>query len=145
MVEMTMKAACRPFGCALLICELNESGGNQMYRVDPGGAVVSFSVDGAVCSTVEEGKEVKRRKRSVTFLGNWNGKKESILRQQLTMEEFGNIEDIRQRLVEAARQCNIELETEDKRRGFDLEGNRTPVLFASFDCERGLVIERITS
>lgn len=145
MVEMTMKAGCRPFGCALLICELNESGRNEMYRVDPGGAVVALSVDGAVCSTVEEDKEVKRRKRSVTFLGNWNGKKESILRQQLILEEFGNIEDIRQRLVEAARQCDIQLEDEDRGRGYDLEGNRTPVLFASFDCERGLVIERITS
>ncbi|KAL7510322.1 hypothetical protein ACHAXN_008618 [Cyclotella atomus] len=149
MQEMTVKPGCRPYGCALLVCSLGEDGrSNAMYRVDPSGAVVSLSsVDEDIVHS-EDGTSVNKstkRRRSVSLLGNWESirqTKKELIQHQLETRTFENEEQIQEILVEAARRSCDELYEASTTSCSSLE-SRTPVLFASFCCERGLDIKRI--
>ena len=137
MQEMTMKSGCRPYGCALLVCSVEENGRNAMYRVDPSGAVVLLSSNGARENMLT--KNVERR-RSVAFMGNWESlkQKKDLIQQQLETQSMENEEQIEKMLVDAARQTFIDDSMDE-----NSFSERCPVLFASFSRQRGLDIKRI--
>mmetsp|Transcript_11351 Transcript_11351/g.16677 ORF Transcript_11351/g.16677 Transcript_11351/m.16677 type:complete len:264 (+) Transcript_11351:51-842(+) len=71
--EYTMKAGVRPFGCALIVGSLE---GNQLYRLDPSGAVETlgaFGVIGSMSSKLQDSME-KIRDR----FENSEGKQEHV-------------------------------------------------------------------
>lgn len=141
MQEMTMKGGTRPYGCALLICALGEGGGNaMMYRVDPSGAVVLLS---SVDYSAEGDSDGVERRRSVTLMGNWEAvkQKKKTIQQELEMQQIDNEEQIQRLLVDAVRKTCVDQPEWDDASLI----KTTPVLFASFDRDRGLEIKRITS
>lgn len=146
MQQMTMKAGSRPYGCALLICALGEGERNAMYRVDPSGAVVLLSsMDDVDSSSIENESEsaIKSRRRSVALMGNWEAtkQKKEFIQQQLEKQKISSEEQIQKLLVHAARQTC----TDGSDANEEASSKTSPVLFASFNRERGLEIIRITT
>ena len=136
MQEMTMKGGSRPYGCALLVCCLDERGRNAMYRVDPSGAVVLMSSSREEVSNSDVGL-----RRSVTLMGNWENvkQKREMIEQHLEKQVIDNEEQIQQLLVDAARQTFVDTSHDEN------ITKETPVLFASFTRQSGLSIQRITT
>lgn len=136
MQEMTMKGGSRPYGCALLVCCLDESGRNAMYRVDPSGAVVLMSSSREQVSDSGVGL-----RRSVTLMGNWESvkQKRELIEQHLEKQVINNEEQIQQLLMDAARQTFIDTSDDEN------ATKETPILLASFTRQSGMSIQRITT
>jgi len=141
--EMTMKAGCRPYGCALLVACLgsgnvdgSDKGGEAtMYRIDPSGSVELLNANNNNVNT-ENG-----RRSSVAFLGKWNRQKEQDLRTQFESKQYTNEQQVQDALISAVEKNDDSTPMQSKPTDV---GCKQTFLYASFTRKGGLRISRIT-
>lgn len=141
--EMTMKAGCRPYGCALLVACLgsenvdeveNNGGGPTIYRIDPSGSVELLNAKSDVNTENE-------RRLSVAFLGKWNRQKEQDIRSQFGSQQYTNEKQVQDALISAVEKNDDSMATQFT--SYD-GGCKQTFLYASFTRKGGLRISRTT-